>query len=79
MYTYSTRPFPKPFLRQRIRTITYWKTRSKFETRQLVKPLICDPDTKQALLGSLLMKGFGDSRLFNIGVKKFPKIVECTV
>ena len=46
MYIYSNRAFPKPFLRDRIRTIMYWKTRVKFETRQLVTPFICDPDTK---------------------------------
>ena len=63
-YIYSTRAFPKPFLRERFRTI-YLK--------QQVKPLICDPDTKPALLGSLLMKGFGDGRLFNIGVKNIQK------
>ena len=74
-------PFPKPFLRERIRTIIYRKTRVKFKTRQLVTPLICDSDTKRALLGSLLMKGFGDGRLFNIGVRniqnycKIPKII----
>ena len=72
-YMYFTRPFPKPFLRERIRTIIYWKTRVKFETRQLNTPLICYPDTKPALLGSLLMKGFGDGRLFNIGVKNIQK------
>ena len=69
-YIYSTRPFPKPFLRERIRTIIFWETRVKFETRELVTPLICDPATKPALLGSLLMKGFGNGRLFNIRVKK---------
>lgn len=42
----------------------------------MVTPLICDPATKPALLGSLLMKGFGDGRLFNIRVKKGTKIVE---
>ena len=25
------------------------------------------------------LKGFGDGRLFNIGVKKYTKTVECTV
>ena len=58
------------FLRKRIRTIIYWKTRAKFETGQLVTPLTCNPDTKPALLGSLLMKGFGDGRFFDVGVKK---------
>ena len=62
--------FQSHFLRKLIRTIIYWKTRAKFETGQLVTPLTCDPDTKPALLGSLLMKGFGDGRLFNVGVKK---------
>ena len=80
IYINSTRPFRKPFLRERIRTIIYWKTRAKFETGQLVTLLICDTDTKPALLGSLLMKGFGDGRLFNIGVKKIcKKKVEYTV
>ena len=69
-FIYSTRPSPEPFLRERIRTIIHWKTRVKFETSELVTPLICDPVTKPALLGSLLMKGFGDGRLFNIRVKK---------
>ena len=26
-----------------------------------------------------VLKGFGDGRLFNIGVKKYTKTVECTV
>ena len=70
---YSTGPFPKPFLRERIRTIIYWKTRAKFEKRQLVTPLICDPDTQPALLGSLLMKGLEMVVFSILGLKNVQK------
>ena len=71
-YIYSIRPFPKPFfLRKRIRTIIYWKTRAKFETGQLVTPLTCNPDTKPALLGSLLMKALEMVVFSMLGLKKY--------
>ena len=59
------------FLRKRIRTIIYWKTRAKFETGQLVTPLTCNPHTKPALLGSLLMKALEMVVFSMLGLKKY--------
>ena len=56
-----------------------WKPRTKLGTRQLLTPLVYDPDTELSILGSVPDEGFEYGHVFNVVVTKKYKIVEYTV